>query len=667
MGEGSLTAAQVIRAAGEQGFRIDLTSIEARRDELLSGDAGGAPGPLYYGEFEGEPIYLLPGGGQSAATQRDHGVELLRSLADGARRLTGLGSAALLREYLASRLGPHRRYELTLDGARAGELLLPETDVALRRAGVSEHPADLMAGRALLDESVLEEVSGESWLLVRCERIAFGPPREARRLLGDEVRELTFREQGKGHRLNRDLLARLAEESSRRLARAGVTTAVAGPADSPPGYLFLLFRLSRGQASGSISTLRLLQALPLAPGTTPADFDTTILELLTAHVPLDAEAGLSWLKLNASRRYQYLRPSPGSVYLYRALLDSGGSRVGVQRIFQELRREPRAFRALGFLLQGMPRFHGEPLLAALSPGQRELLLPGSPGRVDIDDRLVRTLDALREIESFAGRNPSTPARPSLELFRRVARERYRRLRRRVEAEVEAGVFSLLFEHARLGALQRAWSRVDRREMVRLLAFEPGKAAERAGTLYSRRGRQMLLEDARALALRAREWEPEEILRIVEARRTLFPLLLGELFDREGCERYAAALEERRGGGGLPAALAAVALLGVEARRPGTVGVETRIAVAAQVASTPALDEESGSLLSSLLDDAKLLRRGGLPFAWLLAHALERIGRPEEARLALEAALRQLKGRREELTPEERRRAAQVARKYQELG
>jgi hypothetical protein len=201
-------------------------------------------------------------------------------------------------------------------------------------------------------------------------------------------------------------------------------------------------------------------------------------------------------------------------------------------------------------------------------------------------------------------------------------------------------------------------------MVRALAFEPGRVVERAGQLYSRRGRSLLREDAQAIARRAEEWDPSEVVAILRARQRLWPILIEQLFDGESLERYVTALLEGSEKGGLSAAVAALTLLRLEELRPGSVAPKLLISAAARVGAEPRLDEESEPLLAAISQEPKLLRQGGSRFAWLLAHALERMGRPETAADALELTLRQLK--KGELPPEEQQRAKRLGQKYREL-
>lgn len=641
-------------------------------------------------------IYILPGTPEGASsvgptTERGgaSGIERKSGVASlSTRWLRALGATEVpvedcrpLEEYLVARAGPDGRiYSYTLSsgdldsGTSAGEestkeeaggfvVILPGKQ-ELR----SEAPADLLPGRALLDENSLEKSSGMSWLLVRCERVGFTSRGEARKLLGEEPGKPRFYEKSSKPVLGEEALTALSDSAAGRLKKAFPSFhEEGGESVGRSGYLLLLYRITRGEAAGALRSSRLLYAAPLR-GLVPArgeGFRQLIVKLLELQVGVDPEAGISWLRLLAPRRYQYLKPSPSSLFLYRTLVSL--TREGLQRAFGELRRDRRAFRSLGQILAVAPRFDSAKLFEALSPRQRELLLPRHvPRMAGYQERLSTLLDALRTIEEYAQENPSTAARPGMELFRKIARERFRRLRARVEASVAAGVYSLLFEHARLGWLQRAWSRLDRREMVRALALEPPRVVERAGMLYSRRGRLLLREDAEAAARRATDWDPGEIPRILQARRRLWPILMEQLFDAESCERYVVALTEKMELGGLPAAEAALTLLRLEEVRPGSVGPKRLIPAAARVAAEPALDEESESHLIALLEEPRLLRQGGSRFAWLLAHALERMGRPEAAAQVLELLLRQLAAKGEQLPPDEQRRAKRLGRKYKEL-
>ncbi|MFW6338161.1 MAG: hypothetical protein ACOC25_04475 [Alkalispirochaetaceae bacterium] len=592
----------------------------------------------------------------------------LRKAGAEAWRPGGEAAAPLLLEYLFAEergSGPKERFVLSAhEGEEKSDGYLLYTSAGEQTRLTTDDPADLIAGRALLDEALLEGETGMSWLLVRCERVGFASAKETTKLLGALPDSARIEETGKSRLLARGALDSVSEKSARRL-RDALPELLARPGEESGAYLLLLFRATRGEAAGTLRSARLLLVAPIsAAGRAQSDvFREIIFSLLSSHMTEDREAGLSWLRLLAPRRYQYLRPSSGAAYLYRSLRALSGD--GVQRVMAELRREASAFRALGTLIATAPEFHARSLRHAFSPRQLELLLPRRPPkRGDYAGRLTALLDALRTLEEYAEANPTTPARPGIELFTRLARERYRRIRARMDASVSAGVFALLFDHARLSWLQRAWSRIHRREMVRALAFEPARVVERAGQLYTRRGRVLLREDAQAIARRAQEWDPSEVVSILRARQRLWPILIEQLFDGESLERYVAALIEGSDRGGLPAAVAALTLLRLEELRPGTVTPKLLLSSAARVAAEPGLDEESEPLLAGMAENPRLLRQGGSRFAWLLAHALERMGRPEIAAEALEVTLRQLaKG---DLPPEEQRRAKRLGWKYREL-
>jgi hypothetical protein len=595
-------------------------------------------------------------------------VSWLRTAGAEAWHPAGEWSAPLLTEYLLARYdgtGEKERFVLSPqkgDGESAGYLLY--TSEVEEKKLTTDSPADLLAGRALLDEALLEGETGMSWLLARCERIGFASAAETTKLLGELPEAPLLRETGKAGLLKQGALESISEKSAGRLSGA-LSGLVAKPGQEKSAYLLLLFRVTRGEAAGTLRSSRLLFVGPVsAAGNSGSQtLRELIFSLLSSQITEDREAGLSWLRLLAPRRYQYLRPSPGATYLYGSLCSLSGD--GVQRVMAELRREASAFRALGMILSTAPEFHARSLRHSLSSRQRELLLPRRPPRSgDYAGRLTALLDALRTIERYAENNPPTTARPGVELFHRIARERYRRIRTRIDASVSVGVFALLFDHARLSWLQRAWSRIHRREMVRALAFEPGRVVERAGQLYSRRGRSLLREDAQAIARRAEEWDPSEVVAILRARQRLWPILIEQLFDGESLERYVTALLEGSEKGGLSAAVAALTLLRLEELRPGSVAPKLLISAAARVGAEPRLDEESEPLLAAISQEPKLLRQGGSRFVWLLAHALERMGRPETAADALELTLRQLK--KGELPPEEQQRAKRLGQKYREL-
>lgn len=577
-------------------------------------------------------------------------------------------SAPLLAEYLLARYDGTGAKERCVLSPKKGEgesegYLLYTSEVEEKKL-TTDSPADLLAGRSLLDEALLEGETGMSWLLARCERIGFASATETTKLLGELPEAPLLRETGKTGLLKQGALESISEKSAGRL-RGALSGLVAKPGQEKSAYLLLLFRVTRGEAAGTLRSSRLLFVAPVSAArkSGPETFRELIFSLLSSQITEDREAGLSWLRLLAPRRYQYLRPSPGATYLYESLCSLSGD--GVQRVMAELRREASAFRALGMIIATAPEFHARSLRQSLSSRQRELLLPRRPPRSgDYAGRLTALLDALRTIEEYAENNPPTTARPGVELFHRIARERYRRIRTRIDASVSVGVFAFLFDHARLSWLQRAWSRIHRREMVRALAFEPGRVVERAGQLYSRRGRGLLREDAQAIARRAEEWDPSEVVAILRARQRLWPILIEQLFDGESLERYMTALVEGSEKGGLSAAVAALTLLRLEELRPGSVAPKLLVSATARVGAEPRLDEESEPLLAMISQEPKLLRQGGSRFAWLLAHALERMGRPETAADALELTLRQLK--KGELPPEEQRRAKRLGQKYREL-
>lgn len=661
-------------AASSTGLSLTLNPVEPR-PERIAGEG------VYELHREQNLICILPSTGVRDSSPGLAGgtspgsptVNWLRALGAVEAPLPGRGA---IEEYLVARaVEGGRILGYTLRPVDAGEAAQPTEAasgvvivISAKGETRSESPADLLAGRALLDEGTLEKSSGMSWLLVRCERIGFASAGEVKKLLGETPRAPECYEKASTPVLGKEALRAISESAATRLGRAFPRLGeLRSEGDPRKGYLLLLYRLSRGEAVGALRSSRLIYAVPLKGVVPPRreGLRELIRKLLELQVEADPEAGISWLRLLSPRRYQYLRPSPSSTYLYRTLVSLDGE--GVQRAFRELRRDRRAFRSLGQILAVAPRFDAARLSEALSERQRELLMPRRlPAMAAYEERLVTLLDALRNIEGYAEENPSTAARPGMELFQRLARERFRRLRARVEASVTAGIYSLLFEHARLGWLQRAWSRVDRRDMVRALAFEPSRVVERAGMLYSRRGRLLLREDAEAFARRATDWDQAEIVPILRARRKLWPVLMEQLFDAESSERYVAALAEGMEQGGLAAAVAALTLLRLEEIRPGSLGPKRRIHAAARVASEPSLDEESESHLLTLLEEPRVLRQGGSRFVWLLAHALERMGRPEAAAEALELLLRQLRAKGEELPPEEQRRAKQIGKKYREL-
>lgn len=660
-------------AASSAGLSLALHPVEPRSEEI-------AGAVVYQLSLGASIVYVLPNLGSGRGSAEVAGASALGSSDDWLHALGAteapLPASGAMEEYLAARAREDgQTLSYTLTPLASGEGVEPPAAAAgiviavtLKAATRSESPADLLAGRALLDEGSLEKCTGMSWLLVRCERIGFASAGEVKKLLGEEPRHTECYEKASTPLLGKESLRSISKSGAARLERAcpGLGDE-RGETDPRKGYLLLLYRVTRGEAVGALRSSRLIYAAPLKGIVRPRreGLRDLLLKLLELQVEVDSEAGISWLRLLAPRRYQYLRPSPSALYLYRTLVTLG--REGFQRAFQELRRDRKAFRSLGQILAVAPHFDVAGLYGALSQRQQELLLPRRvPGMAAYAERLTTLLDALRNIERYAEENPSTAARPGMELFQKLARERFRRLRARVDASVTAGIYSLLFEHARLGWLQRAWSRLDRREMVRALAFEPPRVMERAGMLYSRRGRLFLREDAEALARRAAEWDPSEIVQILRARRSLWPVLMEQLFDAESSERYVSALTERAEGRGLPAAVAALTLLRLEEVRPGILGSVGRISAAARVASEPALDEESESHLLALLEEPRLLGQGGNRFVWLVAHALERMGRPEAAAEVLELLLRQLQGKGDALPPDEQRRAKRLGQKYREL-
>ena len=557
--------------------------------------------------------------------------------------------------------------------AGAGLLLfLDASDLTTKPS--TDNAADLIAGRALLDEALLEEQTGLSWLLLRCERIALVGSGEVEKLLGSIPEEPGYHERSSRKQFEAAQLAALSEESRRRVRDIATFRAATTPgfaSESAPekrAFLLFLFRGTRGEAVGSLQSARLLFVGEVGGATVSVGgLYGEIGTFLNKSVEIDREAGLSWLRLLAPRRYQLLKPSSSVIYLYHAIFTNPNDPRELQRIFSELRREAPAFRAFGRLLVGAPLFQSSPAVCGLSRAQRELLLPRTGAFSQRpEERLLRIVEASRAIEKYARENPSTPSRPALDLFQRLGREQLRRTRKLVEASVEAGVFSALFEHARLGWLQRAWSRVHRREMVLALAFEPSRVVERAGTLYSRRGRELLKEDAAATARRAAEFEPVRFSTIAAARRRLWTVLVEQLFDGESAERYAAELTATAAKGGLSGAIAALHILRLGELRPGVVDAKARLQAAARVAAEPALDGESTAYLLSIAEEPRLLRQGGSRFAWLLAHALERMGRPEAGAEALGLVIKQLTRQGADLPPEEGRRARRLAKKYREL-
>ena len=207
-------------AATEAGCRLRLhVEAEAHAPRSTSGDAC-----LRYLEVGGYSVYLItPRGAEPPSL--DGWLEAVSKAGAGARLLTARIETPLVEEYLAARLGEEALWFSFDLGAPEGAstaspargearsgALVAVTGSERPRKRTTRNPADLLAGRAILDEACLERADGRGWLLLRCERLGLGSSVETEKLCGELPREGSLYEQGRKRLLSDGELKRIAGE-----------------------------------------------------------------------------------------------------------------------------------------------------------------------------------------------------------------------------------------------------------------------------------------------------------------------------------------------------------------------------------------------------------------------------------------------------------------------